>query len=180
MIEHKSIARIDVDFNAMTADRRVRLTTKGAIASIAKLPGGVIRAGDVVELVDDGDGDCLLVALAAVERDDCDQWVARPLEWPPRHEYVNQTVCDCGIVINSGTPEPAPDMVNHPPHYALLQPEPIDVIEGWGLGFHLGNAVKYIARAGRKTESPIEDLKKARFYLDREIRNREKKGSGNA
>jgi hypothetical protein len=57
-----------------------------------------------------------------------------------------------------------------PTHYRGLLPEPIDVVEGWALGFHLGNAVKYIARAGRKLgESEIDDLRKARWYLDRAI-----------
>lgn len=65
-----------------------------------------------------------------------------------------------------------PDPVNHPPHYAGALP-PIDAIEAWGLGFHLGNAVKYIARAGRKAGAdPVEDLEKARWYLDREIARR--------
>lgn len=68
----------------------------------------------------------------------------------------------------------AEDKIN-PKHYAELTPQPIDVIEGWGLGFCLGNAVKYISRAGRKTgEDIITDLKKARWYLDREIARREK------
>ena len=40
------------------------------------------------------------------------------------------------------------DMVDCPPHYASLNPEPITVIENWNLLFHLGNAIKYIARAG--------------------------------
>lgn len=62
-------------------------------------------------------------------------------------------------------------MSDHPPHYAALSPEPIDVIEAWGLGFHLGNVLKYIARAGRKGPA-IEDLEKARWYLDREIERR--------
>lgn len=60
------------------------------------------------------------------------------------------------------------DMVDHPPHYADLNPEPIDVIESWGLDFHLGQVVKYVARAGRKDPTKlIEDLKKARWYLTR-------------
>lgn len=50
--------------------------------------------------------------------------------------------------------------------------EVIDAIEAWELGFHLGNSVKYIARAGKKDPSKeVEDLKKARFYLDRRIAN---------
>ena len=56
----------------------------------------------------------------------------------------------------------------NPAHYKDLSPEPIDVIEGWGLGFHIGNAVKYLARAGKKGDA-LEDLRKARWYLDREI-----------
>lgn len=62
------------------------------------------------------------------------------------------------------------DMINHPPHYASLTPEPISVIESWGLGYHLGNSLKYIARAGKKEGAPIiQDLEKARWYLSREI-----------
>jgi hypothetical protein len=56
------------------------------------------------------------------------------------------------------------------PHYTSLSPEPIDVIEGWGLGFRLGNAVKYLARAGRKPGQPAsKDLAKAIRYIQREI-----------
>ena len=61
------------------------------------------------------------------------------------------------------------DNVNHPKHYTEgRQYETIDVIEDWKLGFNLGNAVKYISRAGRKDDI-VQDLEKARFYLDREI-----------
>lgn len=64
------------------------------------------------------------------------------------------------------------DAVNHPPHYGGQgNPyEAIKVIEAWGLGFCLGNVVKYVSRAGRKPDvNVIEDLRKARWYLDREI-----------
>jgi uncharacterized protein DUF3310 len=62
------------------------------------------------------------------------------------------------------------DHVNHPSHYTLGGIEVIDAIEAWGLDFHLGNAVKYIARAGRKDPARlIEDLEKARWYIDRKI-----------
>lgn len=60
------------------------------------------------------------------------------------------------------------DVINRPEHYTFSGIEVIDAIEAWDLGFHLGNVVKYIARAGRKG-SRVEDLKKARWYLDREI-----------
>ncbi|HWR49911.1 MAG TPA: DUF3310 domain-containing protein [Bryobacteraceae bacterium] len=60
-----------------------------------------------------------------------------------------------------------------PAHYTRLNPEPLDVIEAWGLGWHLGNVLKYIARAGHKG-SELQDLRKARNYLDRLIALREK------
>ncbi len=62
------------------------------------------------------------------------------------------------------------DLVNNPSHYISGGLECIDVIEAFGLGFRLGNCVKYVLRAGRKNkQAEIEDLKKARWYLDREI-----------
>lgn len=61
------------------------------------------------------------------------------------------------------------DNVNHPSHYAEGRKyEPIAVIEAWGLGFNLGNALKYVSRVGRK-DDPLEDLEKARWYIDREL-----------
>lgn len=66
------------------------------------------------------------------------------------------------------------DNVNHPNHYNMGKVEAIDVIEDWNLGFCLGNTVKYIARAGHKDpNAKIEDLKKARWYLDRYIQTLE-------
>lgn len=63
-----------------------------------------------------------------------------------------------------------PDIVNHPPHYTCSPVEPITAIEAWGLGFCLGNTVKYIARAGKKDPmKTIEDLEKAAWYLRRHI-----------
>lgn len=66
-----------------------------------------------------------------------------------------------------------PDPVNHPEHYTHGGIEVIDAIEAWKLGFHLGNVVKYVARAEHKGK-PLEDLRKARWYLDRAIQNIEK------
>lgn len=61
------------------------------------------------------------------------------------------------------------DVVNHPAHYTDGKIEVIDFIEDKGLNFHRGNAVKYIARAGKKEpEKEIEDLRKAIWYLKRE------------
>ena len=72
---------------------------------------------------------------------------------------------DKGLVVVSE------ERINHPAHYGGEDNpyEAIKVIEAWGLGFHLGNAVKYISRAGKKSRNPLEDLEKARWYLNREI-----------
>jgi len=68
------------------------------------------------------------------------------------------------------------DTINHPKHYTFGTIEVIEVIEDWNLNFHLGNTVKYIARAEHKGRT-VEDLKKARWYLDREIQRQEKRSN---
>lgn len=65
------------------------------------------------------------------------------------------------------------ETINHPNHYNVGGIEAIDFIESWDLNFSLGNAIKYIARAPYKNDE-IEDLKKARWYIDREIQRLEK------
>lgn len=66
----------------------------------------------------------------------------------------------------------ANDPVNKPSHYTDGKIEVIDFIEDKKLGFHLGNAIKYIARAGKKDPTKkAEDLEKAKWYLQREINN---------
>lgn len=64
----------------------------------------------------------------------------------------------------------APDNVNHPAHYKVGGIETIDFIEAKKLSYNLGNVVKYITRADHKGNA-IEDLQKARWYLNREIAN---------
>ena len=62
------------------------------------------------------------------------------------------------------------DNVNHPSHYTDGKIEVIDFIEDKKLNYHRGNAIKYIARAGKKHKNKeIEDLRKAIWYLEREI-----------
>nr|DAU57216.1 MAG TPA: nucelotide kinase [Caudoviricetes sp.] len=63
---------------------------------------------------------------------------------------------------------PISNVIDHPSHYNRGKIEVIDFIEDQGLSFHLGNVIKYIARAGSKGDK-LEDLKKARWYLDRYI-----------
>ena len=73
-------------------------------------------------------------------------------------------------------------VINPPQHYTLGKIEVIDFIEDKDLNFNLGNVVKYVARAGHKKSSgksmdakALEDLKKAQWYLNREISSREAK-----
>ena len=65
------------------------------------------------------------------------------------------------------------DMVNHPPHYTDGKIEVMDYIEDKGFGYCLGNAIKYISRAGKKypgdKQKEIEDLEKAVWYIKRRI-----------
>ena len=62
------------------------------------------------------------------------------------------------------------DRISAPEHYTFSDIEPKDAIWAWQLDFYLGNVVKYIARAGRKAGvSKVEDLQKARQYIDFEI-----------
>ncbi len=67
----------------------------------------------------------------------------------------------------------APETVNHPAHYNTGGIECIEAVKAMGMlhGFCVGNAVKYLWRAPHKHETPLEDLKKARFYLDYLIRD---------
>ena len=74
------------------------------------------------------------------------------------------------------------DNVNHPSHYNDGKIEVIDYIEDKQLGFCLGNAVKYISRAGKKKsgsmsdkEKEINDLRKALWYVERRIKELEEK-----
>lgn len=70
----------------------------------------------------------------------------------------------------NGIIEPKTESVSHPSHYNYGKIEVIDYIEDQDLNFHLGNAVKYISRAGRKNpEKTVEDLKKAIWYIQRQI-----------
>ncbi len=69
------------------------------------------------------------------------------------------------------------EAINHPNHYGGKenQYEAIKVIDAWGLGFSLGNTVKYISRAGKKDPTKeLEDLKKALWYLQHHISTLEK------
>ena len=88
----------------------------------------------------------------------------------PREEIESHAK---SIKEQKNAPSSSTDAVNHPSYYQG-KIEVIDFIEDKGLGFNLGNCIKYIARCHLKhRDNPVEDLKKARWYLDREIRNME-------
>ncbi len=71
------------------------------------------------------------------------------------------------------------DPVHHPPHYTFGKIEVLDAIEDWGLDYHRGNVVKYMVRAGKKDpDKMIEDLRKARFYIDRLIKLKQENRDG--
>ena len=80
--------------------------------------------------------------------------------------YINsesvQGLYDC----TDEKPKTISNVIDHPSHYNKGKIEVIDFIEDQGLSFHLGNVIKYVARAGSKGDK-LEDLKKARWYLDR-------------
>lgn len=63
-----------------------------------------------------------------------------------------------------------------PEYYNDTKITPFDVIDDWSLNFYLGNAIKYIKRAGKKAgNSRLQDLKKVREYIDHEIKEEERK-----
>lgn len=76
------------------------------------------------------------------------------------------------------TPKPPPlpekfDSITRPAHYVFSNIEPLDAILEWKLDYLLGNVVKYVVRAGRKTSDPRQDLKKALYYLNRRLQEYE-------
>ena len=96
--------------------------------------------------------------------DGIEEWLSAPCANEPENSPADKRV-DLQSVS-----EKVCDNVNHPAHYINGKIEVIDFIEDKELGFHLGNAVKYISRAGRKNPDKIvEDLQKAVWYINRQI-----------
>ncbi len=82
------------------------------------------------------------------------------------------TSCTAGIMCECGNSKKAiKENVDHPNHYLKNSGhEVIDVIEAWDLNFNLGNAIKYIARAGKKDPKKYkEDLNKAVWYINNQL-----------
>lgn len=95
----------------------------------------------------------------------CDECKAAGINWYAKRERFHEAVK--ALALEGGDP------IDHPAHYTRGRFEVIDVIEDWDLGFCLGNAIKYIARASHKGRY-AEDLRKALWYLQREIAAEEK------
>lgn len=96
-----------------------------------------------------------------------------------RLRHLGKVTNQFGIHMGKVTADKSPnsiimqrDDINHPSHYTQGNIEVIDYIEDKKLGYRLGNVVKYVSRAGHKDDA-IKDLKKARWYLNREIAKRE-------
>jgi hypothetical protein len=93
---------------------------------------------------------------------------------PKRLDNKDGLVRDNSVIKDSFrdrlTSDLAPEKVNHPSHYGGADNpyEAIKVIEAWDLGFCLGNVLKYLLRSSKKGAA-MEDLKKAAWYLNREI-----------
>ena len=77
-------------------------------------------------------------------------------------------------VVTMVTTSKQTDNVNHPAHYKVGGIETIDFIEAKRLGYNLGNVVKFVTRAHHKG-ALLEDLKKAQWYLNREVSKLEEK-----
>lgn len=91
-------------------------------------------------------------------------------QWSTVYSNLKLLVSQGIITIpNYQNPENKEEKVDHPKHYQGHKFEVIDIIEDFDLGFNLGNAIKYILRAGKKGLIN-EDLKKAVWYLEREIK----------
>lgn len=89
-----------------------------------------------------------------------------------RKEMIKEVLTADEIHLKNAVTQVRTDMVNHPPHYTAGGIETIDFIEAKKLGYNLGNVVKYITRSDLKGDR-LENLKKAQWYLNREIKNEE-------
>ena len=114
-----------------------------------------------------------------LEKDFNNDFVIDPLTSSQNEFYnnqlkkIDQMLDICNKQIRENDNNKNKEMINHPQHYNMGKYEAIDVIEDWKLNFNLGNTVKYISRAGHK-DNIIQDLKKASWYLNREIERLEK------
>ena len=111
---------------------------------------------------------------------DCDNCILVGKQWDHKHvndclriAFASESELDRALILISEG-DIAEDPVNRPAHYTDGKIEVIEYIEDKKLGFCLGNAIKYISRAGKKNpDKEIEDLKKAKWYIERRIKELE-------
>lgn len=105
----------------------------------------------------------------------CDEWEALK-EKKEQEEKMNINPSEAYKTYINKLQKLENDPVSHPAHYTTGKIECIEYIEDKQLGFHLGNAVKYITRAGKKSPGKkIEDLRKAIWYINRYIQLEEQR-----
>lgn len=123
---------------------------------------------DMMTYRDDGHGGVF------VEPPEIEYRMSHPEE-EERHKRRMQEIarlCKQNNLLAQNLKPEAEETVNHPDHYNSKGIEAIDVIRAFDLSFSLGNVIKYVLRAGRKNKDTyLEDLKKAKWYLDDEIRH---------
>lgn len=127
------------------------------------------KVGDKVKVVVQGDHH---LEVGIVHR------LRESITWPYEVEFPSGESWDYSRSELVPVVEGPVEAVEHPAHYGGGDNpyEAIKVIEAWGLGFALGNTVKYISRAGKKGDE-LEDLKKGRFYMDRRIKQLEEEAA---
>lgn len=106
------------------------------------------------------------------QREERIEWVKPIKDCTTAVNNLDRSAVELGKAIREGIQKQidGDKNVNHPSHYCDGKIEVIDFIEDKKLGYHLGNVIKYVSRAGKKDAGrTIEDLKKARWYLDRYI-----------
>ena len=127
------------------------------------------KSTQVRELLEDS----ILTAAQIAKKVGCSVTLVKQIHKKMRTESDDQVKADYAEKVG-GNPipdflKPQEDMINNPPHYSKGI-QPIDAIEEWQLNYRLGNVVKYLARCNFKGNY-LEDLKKAQWYLHREITN---------
>lgn len=90
--------------------------------------------------------------------------------WQSKNKSKKNKKASAAAEVISTPSQPEYDPVNHPKHYTFGGIETLDFIEAKELSYNIGNAVKYLSRSGLKScDTEIQDLEKARFYVEREI-----------
>lgn len=174
---------VGVDYSKWMAQRFERAKAAAECASCGKShPGAVSKAQlDLLNIAREEHAKGPTEIKIELTKEDAER-VKRLMEsrtvsvgYKPLAEFERLTPAEQQEVTKSvqevlGGDKPVADKVNHPTHYNTGKIEVIEFIEDQHLGFNLGNALKYISRAGKKDPAKtVEDLEKAIWYARREI-----------